>query len=70
MLVIVGGGKEEDVENYVKLFETLRHAFDASEKGNYGMSYIIPSSYWYLRWFDLEGMMKYADWYVLTDTFT
>ncbi|KAJ5400883.1 hypothetical protein N7465_011372 [Penicillium sp. CMV-2018d] len=56
------GGKEEDVENYVKLFETLRHTFDASEKGNYGLSFTIPSSYWYLRWFDLKGMMKYADW--------
>lgn len=64
------GGKEEDVENYVKLFETPRHTFDASEKGNYGLSFTIPSSYWYLRWFDFKGMMKHADWYVLTDTFT
>ncbi|CAI7636880.1 unnamed protein product [Penicillium crustosum] len=56
------GGKEEDVENYVKLFETPRHTFDASEKGNYGLSFTIPSSYWYLRWFDFKGMMKHADW--------
>jgi chitinase len=56
------GGKKRDTENYVKLFETLRHTFDGSERGKYGLSFTIPSSYWYLKWFDLEGMMKYADW--------
>ena len=55
------GGKPEDTENYVSLLETLRKTFDASGK-KYGLSFTAPSSYWYLRWFDLTKMVKYADW--------
>lgn len=28
----------------------------------YGISATLPSSYWYLRWFDLKGLEKYLDW--------
>ncbi|KAI0132937.1 glycoside hydrolase family 18 protein [Xylariales sp. AK1849] len=55
------GGKEEDKYNYVALLQTVRQVFDESD-GEYGISFTAPSSYWYLRWFDLPGMIEYADW--------
>ncbi|KAJ5964997.1 uncharacterized protein N7479_004873 [Penicillium vulpinum] len=55
------GGKPEDTKNYVLLMKTLRETFDAS--GNtFGLTFTAPSSYWYLRWFDLPSMVKYVDW--------
>ncbi|KAI2696119.1 CAZyme family GH18 [Penicillium roqueforti] len=55
------GGKARDTENYVLLLKTLKEVFDDS--GNkYGLTFTAPSSYWYLRWFDLPKMVKYADW--------
>lgn len=56
------GGTTEDKANYVKLLQTLRNMFSRSERGSYGISFTIPSSYWYLRWFDLPAMAKYVDW--------
>jgi len=55
------GGKIEDIANYVSLLQVLRQTFDSSE-GSFGLSFTAPSSYWYLRWFDLPNMIKYADW--------
>ncbi|KAE8353840.1 hypothetical protein BDV28DRAFT_132353 [Aspergillus coremiiformis] len=55
------GGKPEDTKNYVLLLKTLRETFDASGS-KFGLSFTAPSSYWYLRWFDLPNMVKYADW--------
>lgn len=55
------GGKPEDTKNYVLLLKTLQETFAASGS-NYGLTFTAPSSYWYLRWFDLENMIKYADW--------
>ncbi|KAF4160011.1 hypothetical protein CNMCM6936_004140 [Aspergillus lentulus] len=55
------GGKAEDTANYVLLLETLRKTFDASGS-KFGLTFTAPSSYWYLRWFDLPSMIKYADW--------
>lgn len=55
------GGKTEDTENYVFLLKAVREAFDNSD-GTYGISFTAPSSYWYLQWFDLPGMVEYADW--------
>ncbi|KAJ0424780.1 hypothetical protein BJY00DRAFT_326015 [Aspergillus carlsbadensis] len=54
-------GNPEDTANYVLLLKTLREVFDASG-GDFGVTFTAPSSYWYLRWFDLPGMMEYADW--------
>ncbi|RAH68797.1 glycoside hydrolase family 18 protein [Aspergillus aculeatinus CBS 121060] len=51
----------EDTENYVLLLKTLRETFDASGS-KFGLTFTAPSSYWYLRWFDLPNMIKYADW--------
>lgn len=55
------GGKTRDVKNYVLLLKTLRETFDTSG-GGYGLTFTALSSYWYLRWFDLENLSKYADW--------
>jgi chitinase len=55
------GGKVDDTENYVELLKTLRSSFDKSGR-NLGLTFTAPSSFWYLRWFDLPGMMEYADW--------
>ncbi|BDD61512.1 hypothetical protein MAP00_006554 [Monascus purpureus] len=55
------GGKPEDTENFVKLLQTLRQTFDASGS-KFGLTFTAPSSYWYLRWCDLNNLVKYADW--------
>jgi chitinase len=55
------GGKEDDTKNYVLLVETLRKAFDNSGR-ELGITFTAPSSLWYLRWFDLPGMIKHVDW--------
>lgn len=57
-----GGLQEQDAANFVALLRTLRSTFLASARGNYGLSFTIPTSYWYLRWFDVPGMLAYADW--------
>lgn len=41
--------------------KTLRETLDASGR-HLGLTFTAPSSYWYLRWFDLRGLIKYADW--------
>ncbi|KAF4332668.1 bacteriodes thetaiotaomicron symbiotic chitinase [Fusarium beomiforme] len=53
-----GGKKEQDTRNFIKLIKTLRKTFDESPRGGYGLSFTIPSSYWYLRWFDVPAMLK------------
>jgi len=55
------GGKKEDTKNYVELVKTLRDTFDKTGR-SLGITFTAPSSYWYLKWFDLPGMMKYCDW--------
>lgn len=55
------GGKERDTDNYVKLLKELRSTFDASGR-DLGITFTAPSSYWYLKWFDIAGLLKYADW--------
>ncbi|KAG6039144.1 hypothetical protein E4U41_003160 [Claviceps citrina] len=55
------GGKKEDTKNYVELVKTLRATFDRTGR-SLGITFTAPSSYWYLRWFDMPGMMKYCDW--------
>lgn len=55
------GGKPEDTANYVLLLKTLRETFDASGS-KFGLTFTAPTSYWYLRWFDLPSMIEYADW--------
>lgn len=43
------------------MLKELRNTFDDSGR-DLGITFTAPSSYWYMRWFDLPGMLKYADW--------
>lgn len=51
----------DDTANMVLLFASIREAFDRAGRG-YELTFTIPASYWYLRWFDMPGLMQYADW--------
>lgn len=55
------GGQDEDGKNYVKLLKELRAAI-RSRSQSYLITYTAPSSYWYLRHFDIKGMSSYVDW--------
>jgi chitinase len=53
------GGIPDDTANFVALLQDMRATFGNS----FGISATLPSSYWYLRWFDLAGMEQYVDWF-------
>ena len=53
------GGSPKDGQNLVLLLQEMQRAFG----GVYGISMTLPSSYWYLQWFDLEGMEPFLDWF-------
>lgn len=55
------GGKPDDTANMVLLFASIREAFNRSGR-DFELTFTIPASYWYLRWFDMPGLMEYADW--------
>ncbi|OBT81990.1 hypothetical protein VE02_09311 [Pseudogymnoascus sp. 03VT05] len=55
------GGVPADTVNFVSLLKDMRSAFGTS----YGLSVTLPTSYWYLQHFDLEGMAKLVDWFNL-----
>jgi chitinase len=55
------GGKPDDTKNYVLMLETLRKTFRNSGR-KLGITFTAPSSFWYLRWFDLTSMIKHVDW--------
>lgn len=57
------GGSPKDMENYGKLIKQIRSTFDASGS-ELGISFTIPSSYWYLRHFDVPAYLQEdgADW--------
>ncbi|KAJ8130004.1 hypothetical protein O1611_g3626 [Lasiodiplodia mahajangana] len=54
------GGSPEDLDNYVLLLKQLRQTLDASGR-NFGLSFTIPTSYWYLKGFDIKPMVEIAD---------
>lgn len=55
------GGTEKDGENYAMLLKELRAAIKASGR-DYIVTFTAPTSYWYLRHFDLENMVPHVDW--------
>ncbi|KAL4924010.1 uncharacterized protein BDV17DRAFT_295821 [Aspergillus undulatus] len=56
------GGSKEDIDNYVSLIIELRAVFDGSGEA-YGITFTIPSSYWYLQNFNVPAMLEAgADW--------
>ncbi|KAF3169076.1 hypothetical protein TWF751_007543 [Orbilia oligospora] len=54
------GGHKADVENYVALMKETNDAFKAHPK-KFGLSFTAPTSFWYLRWFDLEKIHPNVD---------
>lgn len=44
------GGNKDDTKNFVALMKAIRDKFDVSARVNYGLTFTIPTSYWYLRW--------------------
>ncbi|PLB55790.1 putative class V chitinase [Aspergillus steynii IBT 23096] len=53
------GGSGADTGNFVKLVDEMRASWGTS----YGISVTLPSSYWYLRGFDIAAMEKHLDWF-------
>jgi chitinase len=54
-------GKPEDTENYVQLLRGMKDYF-AAMGHSWGISFAAPSSYWYLRHFNIEDMMPHVNW--------
>ncbi|KAF3112314.1 hypothetical protein TWF706_010901 [Orbilia oligospora] len=54
------GGQKADYENYVSLMKETNNAFKAHPK-KFGLSFTAPTSFWYLRWFDLEKIHPNVD---------
>jgi chitinase len=54
------GGKAEDAKNYTQLLKELEAAI-ADGVTKYEVSFTAPTSYWYLRYFDLKGMAQHVD---------
>lgn len=55
-------GSEADYTNYVTFLKNLKAAFAASGQA-YGLTITVPSSYWYLRHFDIVEINKIIDWF-------
>jgi chitinase len=55
------GGNPDDVPNYTLLMQDIRRTFDGTGR-HFGLTLTAPTSFWYLRWFDLQGLVKYVDW--------
>ena len=55
------GGVTQDMTNYVLLMSDIREAFDAANPA-WDATITVPTSYWYLRGFDLEGLQKHVSW--------
>ncbi|KAF0316872.1 glycosyl hydrolase family 18 [Colletotrichum asianum] len=58
------GGRPQDANSYVQLQAELRDAFE-DEGSGWEISIAIPSSYWYLRGFDLENLQRQVDYFNL-----
>ncbi|QSZ31930.1 hypothetical protein DSL72_001499 [Monilinia vaccinii-corymbosi] len=54
-------GSKDDTANYVLLVKTLKANFSKSGR-DLGITFTAPSSFWYLRWINLVGMLKYSNW--------
>ncbi|KAF2737441.1 hypothetical protein EJ04DRAFT_430966, partial [Polyplosphaeria fusca] len=54
------GGHPDDGKNFVTFLSELRTAI-SKEPIHYVVSFTVPTSFWYLRWFDLKAV-DYVDW--------
>lgn len=59
-----GGQSTTDIKNYVNLLQIIKSKFNVEKKA-WGISITVPTSYWYLRWFDLPGLASYVDFFNL-----
>ena len=55
-------GSPEDFINYVTFLKNLRNALGSSGHSR-GLSITIPSSYWYMRNFDIKNLEGIIDWF-------
>lgn len=56
------GGKPDDGENLTKLFKDIRAGFDKMSGKHKEISFTAPTSYWYMRHFDLTASAKAVDY--------
>ncbi|WPH03961.1 glycoside hydrolase, protein [Acrodontium crateriforme] len=54
------GGQPDDGKNFVTFLKELKDAI-AGQPVQYSVSFTAPTSYWYLRWFDLDAV-NYVDY--------
>ncbi|KAH6871517.1 hypothetical protein B0T10DRAFT_466678 [Thelonectria olida] len=59
-----GGNHDEDVKNYPNLLKIIKDRFKEEVKP-LKLSITVPTSYWYLRWFDLPALAKHIDFFNL-----
>lgn len=52
------GGSEKDYKNFSSWMVNLKAAI-----GNKGLSVTLPSSYWYMKHFDIKALSKSVDWF-------
>ncbi|KAE8310127.1 hypothetical protein BDV41DRAFT_400350 [Aspergillus transmontanensis] len=53
------GGAHSDTANLVKFLKELRAALGSE----YGLTVTLPTSYWYLKGFDIANMVQYVDFF-------
>ncbi|SPJ79175.1 related to chitinase [Fusarium torulosum] len=56
------GGKPDDGENLTKLFKEIRVGFDKMSGRHKEISFTAPTSYWYMRHFDITASAKAVDY--------
>jgi chitinase len=55
------GGTPADVQHYARLCSWIKIKWKIERK-NWGLTATLPTSYWYLRWFDMPDLIKYVDY--------
>lgn len=58
------GGIDADIDNFVLLMSEIKEAF-ARENPGWEASITLPTSYWYLRHFDINRLQKYVSFFNL-----
>lgn len=56
-------GRKEDFDNFVTLMQRMRQRLNDKGMSNKGLSLTLPSSYWYMKHFDIVRLEKYVDWF-------
>ncbi|PWN48363.1 hypothetical protein IE53DRAFT_363961 [Violaceomyces palustris] len=55
------GGNENDRTNFANMMARTYQAFKSASRP-YGLTWTAPSSYWYLRHFDIPSLLQSSDW--------